>query len=236
MRVIIFDSGPIISLAVNNMLWVLDKLKEDFGGEFYIPLSVRKELIDRPIESKKFKFEALQVLNYIRKGTLKVHTETPELTKLTNSLLALVNTCYTCSKENFKMIHYAEMEAVALAIKLKAEAMVVDERMMRSVVEEPMMVEKIMFGRLHRTMKFDKVKLRKFKEKTKNIKLIRSIELAVVAYEKGWLNDFLPKKKEVKRPGKFLLQAVLWALKLRGASITQREIDKIVKLETSSIS
>ena len=236
MKSIIFDTGPIISLAVNNMLWILDKLKEEYGGEFYIPLSVRKELIDTPIGSKKFKFEALQVLNYIRKGTLKVHTETSELKKMTNDLLSLVNTCYSCNKNGFKIIHFAEMEAIALALILKSDAVIVDERMMRSVVEEPMNVEKILSKRMHQNMSLDKTKLRKFKEKTKSIKIIRSTELAAVAYEKGWLNDFLPMKKEVKKPDKFLLQAVLWALKLRGASITQREIDKIVKLETSSIS
>ena len=43
MRSIIFDTGPIISLVTNNMLWLLEPLKKQFKGEFYITKSVKKE-------------------------------------------------------------------------------------------------------------------------------------------------------------------------------------------------
>ena len=70
MKSIILDSGPIISLALNNLLWLFEKVKTDYKINFYITESVKKELVDIPITKKRFKFEALQVMNLIKKGTL----------------------------------------------------------------------------------------------------------------------------------------------------------------------
>jgi len=213
------------------MLWVLDELKKIHDGDFYLPTSVKHEIIDRPIESKKFKLEALQVLETIRRGTLKVYPQEAKLKKLTLDLLDLANSCYSCKGKGVTIIHYAEMEAVALALLLNADAMVVDERMMRAIIEDPLSVERIMSRKFSMKIKLDKKKLKLFKNEVKGIKLIRSVELATVAYEKGWLDVYLPKKNEVKNPRKTLLTAFLWGLKLRGCAISQAEIDKIVKLE-----
>ena len=35
-KALIFDSGAIITLALNNLLYILKPLKKEFGGEFYI--------------------------------------------------------------------------------------------------------------------------------------------------------------------------------------------------------
>ena len=72
MKSLIFDAGPIISLSVNNLLFILEPLKKDFNGKFFITQSVKKELVDRPLEIKKFKFEAIQVEMLIENGTLEI--------------------------------------------------------------------------------------------------------------------------------------------------------------------
>src|SRR3989344_7483714 len=69
---IVFDTGPIISLATNNLLWILEPLEKAFGGDFIMPPGVRKELIDNPLRSKRFKFEAMQALNLVNTGVLKI--------------------------------------------------------------------------------------------------------------------------------------------------------------------
>ena len=55
MKSLVFDAGPIISLTMNNLLWLLDPLKVNFKGEFYIPMAVKGELVDRPLTTKKFR-------------------------------------------------------------------------------------------------------------------------------------------------------------------------------------
>ena len=54
MKSLVFDSGPIISLATNNLLWVLEPLKNKFNGKFFITQAVKGEIVERPLETKKF--------------------------------------------------------------------------------------------------------------------------------------------------------------------------------------
>ena len=68
----------------------------------------------------------------------------------------------------------------------------------------------------------------KLREKIGNLKIIRSIELAIAGYKLGWFDGYLTKDKEAR---KILIEAILWGIKLRGAAISQEEIDKIVRLE-----
>jgi len=63
MKALVFDTGPIITLAMNNLLWLVKEMKDKFNGEFYITESVKRECVDRPLTSKKYKYEAIQVLS-----------------------------------------------------------------------------------------------------------------------------------------------------------------------------
>jgi len=72
LKSIVFDAGPVISLTTNNLLWLLEELKKKYKGEFYLAEAAKKELIDMPLETKKFKFEALQVLRCINEDILKI--------------------------------------------------------------------------------------------------------------------------------------------------------------------
>ena len=60
-KYIIFDSGPIINFAMNGILPLLKKLKEEFSGEFLITKEVKQEIIDTPLNIKKYELEALQI-------------------------------------------------------------------------------------------------------------------------------------------------------------------------------
>jgi len=89
---------------------------------------------------------------------------------------------------------------------------------------------KIFSKRLHSkiTINFDNLKT--LQSMTKGIKMIRSIELAVYAYEQGLLDQYLT--TSIKRPNRTLLDAVIWGLKLHGCSITMKEIKEIKEIES----
>ena len=72
MKYLIFDAGPIISLAMSGMLPVLEKLKEVFPGEFILTPRVKNEVVGRPMKIKKFKLEAMQVQSLIDRGIFKM--------------------------------------------------------------------------------------------------------------------------------------------------------------------
>ena len=228
MKSLIFDAGPIISLATNNLLWILEPLKERFGGKFYITEAVKRELVDRPLETKKFKFEAIQVEKLIENGTLEIvdnafiRLETPKLLNFANEIFKAYN-------NYIKIVHFAEMSVIADAIGLNADAIALDEKTTRFLIENPKMIVEILRKTLHMPISINENNLKEFKNTVRNIKAIRSIELVTIAYEQGILNSFITK---IPDASKNLLESVLWGVKLNGCAVSKEEIEQIVKLET----
>lgn len=72
MKSLIFDSGTIITLALNDLLYILQPLKRLFRGEFYITEAIKKELIGKPLNTKRFMLEALVIKKLVEEGILKV--------------------------------------------------------------------------------------------------------------------------------------------------------------------
>ena len=58
MKAIIFDSGTLISFAINGLYEELKLLKAKFDGKFIITDEVKAEIIDKPINIKRFELEA----------------------------------------------------------------------------------------------------------------------------------------------------------------------------------
>ncbi len=228
MRSLIFDTGPIISLATNNLLWLLDDLKAKYKGEFYIPRYVENELVTRPLQINRFKFEALQVMYHMEKGTLKLVGTAP-ITELTNKIINIANQCFSAKGHWIQLVHPGEIEALAATIILEADALVIDERITRNLIENPRELIDFMQNKLHTKISINDENLKKFQQLTKNVKVLRSVELVTTAYELGLLDKYKPKTTDADE---ILLDSVLWGLKLRGCSISRNEIERIIKIET----
>jgi predicted nucleic acid-binding protein len=227
MKNIIFDTGPIITLTMNNLLWLLEPLKRLSRAEFYITDLVKKELVDTPLnKTKRFKFEALQVLHYIENGTLKV-ISTDE--KQTKKLLSIANSCFQAYGHNMRLIHDAEMSAIALYLQKKADAFVVDEKTTRLLIENPGKLHNVLRHKLHTKVELNNNHLKDFRKLAKGVRMIRSAELVTIAFEKGLLDRYLSKSTSSRKE---LLESVLWGVKLNGSAVTKREIEQIVRMET----
>ena len=103
-----------------------------------------------------------------------------------------------------------------------------DERTIRLLIEDPKKLEHILEHRLHTKVYVEGKNLRKFRDFTKNIKLIRSVELVTLAYELGLLDKYIPNLPGGK---KTLLESLLWGVKLDGCSVSKREIGQIMRIE-----
>jgi hypothetical protein len=229
MKSLIFDAGPVISLTTNNLLWVLDYLKDRFNGDFYIPHAVKSELVDKPLASKKFKFEALQVSFRIRKAVLNV-LETPQIKALAEELLELANHSFKVRGNWLQIVQYAEMEVLASAVIMNASAVAIDERTTKLLVEDPDALTRMLSKHLRGKVSVNRKNLDKTRQWTKNIRIIRSVELVMVAYEKGILDKYLLDGNDSR---KTLVESLLWGVKLHGCAISRRELDELVALETS---
>jgi predicted nucleic acid-binding protein len=227
MKAIVFDSSSIITLAMNNLLWILEPLKEKFGGDFYISHSVREEIIDNPLHSKKFKLEALQVMEIIDKGILTIYGK--NLLKDNGDVLDNPNRIFEARGHRVKILHSGEIGALLLAKELNAEAFVIDERTTRLLVESPREVAKVLKSKMHTPIKINGKYLDQFQESFKDLKVLRSVDLGYIAYKMGLLDNLLLHGKKDLETRKQLLDGMLWAMKLRGCSITDNEIKDYVE-------
>ncbi|NTV24310.1 MAG: hypothetical protein HGA85_08150 [Nanoarchaeota archaeon] len=227
MRSIVFDSGPLISFATNNMLWLLPLMKERFQGEFIIPPAVKQEIVDRPLGSKKFKYEALQILAMLEQGIIK-QTFNEDIKRRSERLLLMSNELFRAQDNFIRICHPAEMEALATAIEIGADTIVIDEFITKTLIERPEAVRERMEKKLHLGVTGDDLKVREFLKEVSMVKPIRSVDIAVVAYELGLYSKLKPAGADADRT---LLEAILWGLKLNGCSITENEIGEILRLE-----
>lgn len=227
MRSIVFDAGPIISLTTNNLLGLLKTFKQKYKGQFFISEAVKKELIDKPLASKKYKFEALQVLRALENKVIDVFFDS-RVKELTDRILTLSNQSFSAYGHWINIIHFAEAESLATALHLNSDALVVDERTIRLLVENPKACLEVLKKTLHTNIEVNEENIFRLQELTKRIKVIRSVELVVIAFEIGLLDKYILHIPNAKRT---LLESILWGVKLNGCAVTKREIEQIIKLE-----
>ena len=72
-KALIFDSSSIITLSMNNLLNLLPPLKKKFKGEFYITEGVKREIVDKPLQIKRFELNAMMISNMINEGVLSLY-------------------------------------------------------------------------------------------------------------------------------------------------------------------
>ncbi|MCK4649680.1 hypothetical protein KAT36_00460 [Candidatus Pacearchaeota archaeon] len=220
MKYLIFDAGPIISLTMNGMLPVLERLKEVFDGEFILTPAVKREVVDRPMRIKKFKLEAMQIQGLIRRGLFKMSGDivsNQKLDKEVKRILKIANGVLrtTDMKEKIKIIHGGEAACLAFANLCGCEnVIVIDERTTRMLTEAPEKLEKMMERKLHTPLDAELSLL----DSLKKFKFIRSAELLYVAHRKGLIGI---------KGGKDLLDALLYGVKFKGCAISSVEIEEM---------
>jgi len=221
-KVIFFDAGPIISLVMYRLIWILPELKKKFNGRFYITPAVRYELVDRPLSGKRFEFEALQVAKLIREGVLEVFEKVPQ--KKSRELSNLANSSFSVNNRSLEILQSGEMESVSSAVSVGADAVVIDERTLRLFIEKRASMKRYLKTRFRHNVSEDTAKIDQFASYFKGLTILRSIELVAVAYKMGLLDSYIIPQKDGRET---LLDAVLWATRYNGCAVTEHEINEI---------
>ena len=232
MRNLVFDTSSIITITTNNLLWALPLLKERFKGEFIISKSIKQELIDVPINSRKFELEAVILAASLAKNDLTFYNNSANLDKKTSYLLDLANNIFSVNGNPIKIVDRAEIEGLALTCILKSSAYVVDERTIRLLIEDYNSLADLLARKLNARVDMNKANIAKFSREICNIPIIRSAELMVVAFELGFFDKYKIGDRFYKGGlNPHLLDGLLWGLRLRGCAISTQEIEDILKLE-----
>ena len=217
MKTLVCDASSLISLSEVCLLCMLEK----FAGkvQIIVPPGVKKEIVDNPLHSKKYGFKAYQLNNYIEDGLIHVYPE--DVKKETSLILHHANNFLEYKNQPIKLIHMGEAQALACLNQTMEKTFLVDERTTRLLIEDPLKVQEHMEHTTKKKVIVDHRALEKFQELTRGIKIIRSAELAVYAYEQNWLNH---------RASEKTLSDLLYALKFAGCSITNEEIERYTEM------
>lgn len=221
---IIFDSSTLISLSMNNLFEEIRGLKKIFREKFLITKEVKSEIIDKPLNIKRFELEAIRLKQLLDEGILEmpsaVGVNDRDISNATRDILEIANKTFYSGNKDIHLIDLGEASALALS-KIMTEKdmnniLAVDERTTRMLAEKPESLRKIMEGKLHTKIKTKEQNYVFFK----NFRFVRSTELIYVAYKKGI----------VKSKDKNILDALLYALKFKGTAISDEEINEIKKM------
>jgi predicted nucleic acid-binding protein len=223
MKYLIFDAGPIISMTMNGMLVILERLREKFDGEFILTSQVKKEVVDHPLKIKRYELEAIQVQSLIDKKVFRMADEIIDPRKLEMEIREVLKRSsgflrVSDSGERINIIQEGEASCIAFSKLCGCEnVIVVDERTTRLLTEAPTSLENLMERKLH-TPLVQEPSLQKY---FRDIKYIRSTELIFVAYKR----NLIPLKKD-----KQLLDALLYGMKFKGTAVSSQEIEEMKRL------
>ncbi len=224
-KAIIFDAGILITFSMNGILGKIKELKEIFDGEFIVTDQVKYEVVDKPINIKRFEFEALCVKRLLDDKIIKTPKDLgiskAEIDKRTEKILSISNNTFFERKKPIKIIHNGEASCLALSsilneMKIK-NVIAVDERTVRILAEKPDNLTRLFQDKFHTQITANKDNFNQFKD----FQFIRSSELIYIAFKKGFFD--LTDHDTV-------LDALLYAVKYKGCSISHEEIEEIKKL------
>jgi hypothetical protein len=219
MRAIILDSSSLITINMIGMAYVLEKLKRLFDAKFLITREVYEEVVDVPLEIKKYAIRALLIKKLIEQGIIEVVDVEGEKVR---KVLEKANSMLEVNNEKIRVIHKGEASCIVLYENLQTDKKVlcIDERTTRMLLESPENLRKLIENKIHRKVKIKEEIAKEFL--MKKIKIIRSSELLYFAFNRNLID---------LKDGKKVLEAILYATKNYGCSIAEKEIEEIKNLK-----
>ncbi len=229
MAVIVVDSSTIISCAMNCLLWIFDELTKK-GITFIVPKGVKKEVVDSGLRSKKFKYESIRVIRHFSNGTFQVYEG--DLRKEASKLLSYSNSSFYIRHNPMRILQEADAEVAALAKKIKADAILTDEKTLRMLIESHDFVKKMLEKKFGEKIRMNESALHSFVKNVGNIEIIRSVDLIALAYSLGVFDEMLKKCFESGEIAskKDLIEGLLFALKFSGCAVSFKEINDYVNI------
>ena len=223
-KALIFDASTLINLSMNGLLDVLEALKKIFNGKFLITEAVEYETIAHPLQIKKFELGALKIKQLLNKKILELPSslgiKNSEIDERTKEILNTSNNILIAKDSYLHLIDNGEASCLALSELLTEKGIknviAVDERTTRMLCEKPENLRMLMENKLHTKIKAKKENFPQFLK----FRIIRSTELMYLAY----------RNKLIELEDRNVLDALLYAVKYKGCSVSRNEIEEMKNL------
>ena len=214
MEAVICDSSSLIALSDTCHLNIMNMFK---SVNFVIPRMVEYESVIRPLQIKQYSLHAHRLRQTIDKGTIKVIEDNNDLIR---NVMDVANNTYYKKGKPIHLIDRGESGMIAACSDRDIRYMLIDERTTRTLIEAPDILKQHFEDefRVHITTNVEN--LDKFRQMTKDIKILRSSELLILAYNKGYFSSFSNQKD--------VLEAALYRLKYNGCALSFEEIQEFV--------
>lgn len=219
---ILCDAGSFISLTSTCLDNVVYFFAEKYGVRFVIPASVEEEAVGYPLKKnlKKYLFSAIRIHDMLNDGIV-VKTEV-EVKDSTRRIMEAANNLFFVRGRPMRIIHRGEAEMLATAKELDVKHILIDERTTRMLLEAPFRIKEHFEKEFHTHVMINKKNLVALSNELNGINAMRSSELLILGYEKGFFNRFQEMEKQA-------LKAALYKVKYSGCSITFKEIDEYLR-------
>jgi len=229
MTVIVVDSSTIISCAMNCLLWVFDELKKQ-GVKFVVPIGVKNEVIDTGLKSQRFKYEAIRVLHHFVNGTFETYTG--DLSRETSELLSYSNSSFYIKNQPLRVLQDTDVQVAVLAKKIRADAILTDERTLRLFIEDPDSIKNFLESKFHEGVSVNESSLHKFTDYMQKIPVMRSVELVTYAVDAGIFDPTIKRCASMKGIDcrKEVISGLLYALKFSGCAVSFEEVNDYITL------
>ena len=223
------DSGSLISLADACIINTLYFLHDEYGVRFLAPPSIKRESVDDPLEKeiKEYYASVRRIEKLIDDKILEIIEPEPQETQ---KIMDMANHLLFVRWKPLHLVHYGESEVLAAAKRNKGSMILMDERTTRMLIESPFELKSHMEKEFGINIMIERNNMINFSNLTKGMQVIRSSEIAILAYEHGYFNKYKSKKKEA-------IEAILYDLKYSGCAIHMSEIEEYVNsIENKNIS
>jgi hypothetical protein len=213
------DSSSLISLTDSCFLHALYFLKKRYKGSFLIPPSVEYECVEHPMHMKMHALHAIRLKRAINERVISVVDA--DIGARAQEIRWMANNLFYAGGTPLRLLQEGETEMLALSESLGVENLLIDERTTRMLAEDPESLRLHLEDELARPISVNDESLSAISRLTKNMRFFRSSELLLLAYEKGYFDDY----KELKEDA---IEASLYRLKYAGCAVGFGEISNYI--------
>jgi hypothetical protein len=219
---VVADSSTLISMSSNCLMSIFTRYSKKRDIEFFITPSVYEEAVARPLQIKRFELNALRIKDAVDSGVISVAVRDHIIASESERLMETANRIASVTNRNLRILHRGEAEVVALAKKISAQVIAVDERTTRTLIESPKSMPRFLRRRYGESVKISSKHAESFRKEISGIQIIRSVELIGLAHG---ADCFPPDLQNTQKA----LEAALYASKMGGCAVSFREIDSYLK-------
>jgi predicted nucleic acid-binding protein len=219
---IIFDASTLISLSEKCFFKLLERIQNHSNARFLISKSVWNETVLVPQRIKRFELNAERIKEAVETEWLEIIQPTQETNQFAKQIADWSNHCFFIEKNPLTILQAGEIESMALYLSLKANALAIDERTCRMLIEEPARLQNYIGMKHDKKIQKNEGNLQSIQKAFQKAVIVRSSDLLAWAYKHGLF------KYELNQSA-HSLEAALYAVKFSGCSISSEEIDSYVK-------